>query len=68
MDLIVLPASALLHSDASPFSLAQKAAPGNGLEDLFRKHDVAVLKLVVLVLLAVLDLGRVVRHFLSLNY
>jgi len=59
---IVRPASALLHSQASPLILRQQASFRHLLEDALRQVHVSVLVVLIRVLLRVLNFSREVRH------
>ena len=62
VDLVVDPASRLLDSEASPLALRKQSSSWDLLVDGLRQQHVAVLVEGVVVLLAVLDIVRVVRH------
>eukprot|EP01084_Bolivina_argentea_P009396 17550_1 len=57
VDHVVTPADGLLHAEHAPLGLVHEAAAGDVAGEVLGEDDVAVLKLVVVVLLAVEDLG-----------
>lgn len=59
---IVHPASALLHSQASPLVLRQQASFRHLLEHVLRQMHVSILVVVVRVLLRVLDFSGEMWH------
>ena len=65
VDLVVDPATRLLHAEVSPLLLEQETTVGNLLVNCLRQKHVSVLKLVVAILFTVLDLLGEMRHFLK---
>ena len=62
VDLVVDPATGLLHSKLSPLLLEEQAVPGHLSVCVLGEEYVSVLVLIVLVLFGVLDLFWEVRH------